>query len=78
MGSKAYPRLEKYYVELYPNDKMQIISLHGRVFEKHILRLLVPVENDYYEAQFLEDEVPNARVLKFKTDMGEFARYIHG
>lgn len=52
MGSKTYPRLEKYYVELYPNDQMQIVSMHGRVFKRHTIKYLRPTENDYYEMHF--------------------------
>jgi len=76
MGSKSYPRLEKYYVELYTNDIMQIVSMHGRLFERHILRLLRRQDNDYYEAVFSEESMPQSRVLKFKAEMGEFSRYV--
>jgi hypothetical protein len=76
MGTKAYPRLEKYVVELYAGDKMQIVSLYGRVFERHTLLYMKPMENDYFEMHFSEDSTPNTRLIKFKTNMGEFAKYI--
>lgn len=55
---------------------MQIVSMHGRLFERHVLKGMRRQDNDYYEMTFSEGSMPPTRVLKFKTDMGEFSRYI--
>jgi hypothetical protein len=32
-------------------------------------------DNGYYELAFKDESKPSSRILKFKTDMGEFGRY---
>jgi hypothetical protein len=49
---------------------VQIVSMYGRLFERHKLRYIRRQDNDYYELTFTDESNPQTRILKFKTDMG--------
>ena len=74
IGSPPSSKLEVYYLELYSNGDLRIMSLYGREFEKHQLSSMSKAQNNYYILHFSGGSVSQRRV-KFRGQYQPFMKY---
>lgn len=75
IGTAPTSKLEIYYLELYSNGDLRIMSLYGREFEKHKIVSMVKSQNNYYILHLSGGSV-NQRRIKFRGQFQPFMKYL--